>query len=54
MVFEQRLTAYVSPRCDSDGMAVDELWWTLPDNYSAFLARLGGRALGRSRDTMSP
>lgn len=27
-------------------LAVDVLWWTLPGNYSAFLARLGGRALG--------
>lgn len=46
VVFWDKDLQYVSPHCDSDLLAVDVLWWTLPDNYSAFLARLGGRALG--------
>ena len=37
---------YVSPHHKSDPLTVDVLWWRLPDNYSAFLARLGGWALG--------
>lgn len=45
-IFWDKDLQYVSPHCDSDLLAVDVLWWTLPDNYSAFLARLGGRALG--------
>lgn len=30
--------------CNSDLLAVDVLWWTVPDSCSAFLARLGGSA----------
>lgn len=36
---------YVRPHCDSDLLAVDVLWWTLPE-YSAFLARLGSGRVG--------
>lgn len=44
-MFLDEALQYVSSHRDSDLLAVDVLWWTLPDNYSAFLARLGGRAL---------
>lgn len=30
--------------CNSDLLAVDVLWWNVPDSCSAFLARLGGLA----------
>lgn len=46
MWFWTKTYSYVYPHHNSDLLAADVLWWTLPDNYSAFLARLGGWALG--------